>query len=120
MEEKMDNLLFRKMDPECKKKWLEALRSEWFPQTHGVLFRKNEAYGLPAGYCCLGVLAEACDLPRSMSGNDMVVGGSRTQLEPNVRELVGLTSSAQGQLVRMNDTEKKSFSEIADWIEEYL
>lgn len=44
------------MNPEVKKKWLNALRSGAYEQVTGALCKiKNEEV---IGYCCLGVLAE--------------------------------------------------------------
>lgn len=45
-------MAIKKMDPEVKKKWLEALRSGKYKQGKGKLKRSDT-------YCCLGVL---CDL----------------------------------------------------------
>jgi hypothetical protein len=51
------------MNPEVKKRWLEALRSGEYAQTTGKLHRFAadvfEPSEIPPGYCCLGVL---CDL----------------------------------------------------------
>ncbi len=40
------------MNEDVKRKWLKALRSGDYPQTHGILHDEE-------GFCCLGVL---CDL----------------------------------------------------------
>lgn len=41
------------------KAWVEALRSGEYDQTQGALRRNKETPGIPAGWCCLGVL---CDI----------------------------------------------------------
>lgn len=53
------------MNPEIKKKWVEALRSNQYKQGGGALRRDNT-------YCCLGVL---CDLHAKDTGNRFVDGG---------------------------------------------
>ncbi len=48
----MSTALKTKMNPEVKKKWIDALRSGWYDQG-------SEKLRSVTGYCCLGVL---CDL----------------------------------------------------------
>jgi hypothetical protein len=48
----MSTALKTKMNPEVKKKWIDALRSGWYDQG-------SEKLRSDQGYCCLGVL---CDL----------------------------------------------------------
>lgn len=40
-----------KMNPEIKKRWVDALRSGEYQQTHGNLWDSD-------GFCCLGVLSD--------------------------------------------------------------
>lgn len=51
-----------KLDPEVKKRWLEALRSGKYSQGKGALRS-------PEGFCCLGVLCDALD-PSQWDGCD--------------------------------------------------
>ena len=52
------------MNPDIKVKWLEALRSGRFQQARHYL--KITSPGQPAGYCCLGVLAEILGVPSTI------------------------------------------------------
>lgn len=116
---------YPKMNPEIKELWLEALRSGNYPQGIGALKEiklGEEIYR----YCCLGVLCETIiakgimDIPVRAESNlvtfDGVIGGLTSRL----MDKVGLTRDAHGELVRLNDLKRLSFSEIADWIEENL
>lgn len=101
------------MDPEIKKKWIEALRSGRYTQAKGRL-RRGDAF------CCLGVLHD-CD------GGEWDPLGyvTRPAGRPDGWRLYdgdsrGLDGEAQDTLVRMNDDADASFDEIADWIEANL
>jgi len=45
------------MDAELKARWIEALKSGNYPKTKAALHRTVATGDIPAGYCCLGVLA---------------------------------------------------------------
>ena len=117
------------MNPDVKKKWVEALRSGEYDQTTGWL--TNE-YGTK--FCCLGVL---CDLyARETKGKAGFVekgpglqfesenGSSNAELTDDVQLWAGLESSSpevyDTALMDLNDIEGFSFNEIADLIEEDL
>jgi hypothetical protein len=106
------------MDAEIKRKWVEALRSGEYAQGHQTLRDETGAM------CCLGVLAhiQGCDLG-SWSHEDR----QTIRLPPEYD--AGLVFHQCRELAVMNDglwTEAngrapgKSFSEIADYIEEHL
>lgn len=109
----------RRLDPTLKAKWLEALRSGKYAQTQKAL---NDGQG----FCCLGVL---CDL-MNPDGWDSGLWSQDWEaeepqwcdgdLDSSTRLRVGLSSDSEVTLIRMNDEEKKNFTEIADWIEEHL
>ncbi len=110
------------MKKEVKEKWIADLRSGEFPQTTCVLHSND-------GYCCLGVLVnqfvdEWATINGSLAGrchpkrDGVSLGGSGHLNVHFVRE-VGLEDKT-GDLMRMNDEFKKSFSEIADWIEQNI
>lgn len=91
------------MNADLKAAWIAALRSGDYQQTTGILRDKD-------GFCCLGV---AC-----------IVGGQElTQNPQNQNELYdwlieeGIPTL---DLWAMNDTRRKTFLEIADYIEENL
>ena len=104
------------MNPDMKKKWVEALRSGKYVQGSGSL-RYTTYSG--AKHCCLGVLCE-------------ITGYKNSEAYDRFHE-VGLNDDSIQTLWRMNDTAqieelplplanrtKYSFNQIADWIEENL
>lgn len=111
------------MQTELKKNWIEALRSGEFKQVKNTL-TNGEAY------CCLGVLCKiggASKLGEIYNEDE----GRFNQLdcfelnktiaivdlpEEYLKEF-GLTDNQQSTLIIMNDTDNKTFSEIADYIE---
>lgn len=44
----------------------------------------------------------------------------KSMFEPEQLQYFGLSSGQQGILIQMNDNQKKSFSEIADYIENHI
>lgn len=111
-----------KLDPEFKKKWLEALRSGKFKQGSRRLYDKTSG-----GYCCLGVALTICGLGKDfMEGRHFVCDDDtfphvKPKDVPNFPEALIYTDSyslAYG-LSSMNDN-GDSFEEIADYIEKHL
>lgn len=114
------------MKPELKAKWLEALRSGHYAQDF-------EHLRTTKGFCCLGVLLDVfsqetgkgCWTLQSTNNFDFVfedddicLGGHLTaELENFGRRLVGMRELDEAHLITMNDTQKSSFAEIADWVE---
>ena len=88
------------MNPEIKARWLRDLRSGEFKQ--GLNMLRNE---IDNEYCCLGVLCKSADVRWSYY---------------ILKDEVGVSDKVQSTLMALNDEEKKSFTEIADWIEENL
>ncbi len=111
------------MSPEFKAQWVAALRSGEYTQGYNHLRAKDPQGGY--SYCCLGV---ACDLSKSGSWSEEApwrwVHNNGTvwvgTLAPALLTELGLASSIPDKLIMMNDRDNKSFSEIADWIEENL
>lgn len=116
------------MDKKLKTKWIKALRSGKYKQGSGRLKKGNT-------YCCLGVLA-AIQGAKFVEGEPVVKGkyvgqknATGSFLSPS---FCGLKASTQSVLARYNDGElstfagkkipgtKKSFAEIADYIEKRL
>lgn len=107
-----------KMDRKAKKKWLKALRSGRYKQGQQFLLQNGKS-------CCLGVLCATQRLkPRSAGAGTGVMlfgkSGSDCYLPRDLQEKLGIADSVQNDLIDMNDTKKKTFKEIADWIEECL
>lgn len=115
-----------KMDPEVKAKWVAALRSGDYKQGEGAL------KDIEGCNCCLGVLAEINGVESRFydEENDCWVTHDDNHLiydfEGDERSTevpvgyCGLKSSVIDTLIVMNDTENKTFPEIADFIEENL
>lgn len=111
---------------ENAKKWVAALRSGKY--TQGRLYLKTA----DGSFCCLGVACEVAienGVEIEITGNghadSYLYDGRQSNLPLTVRKWVGL-QTANGDyentvddkcLIGLNDIEKKSFSEIADFIE---
>lgn len=122
-----------------KKKWLEALRSGEYQQGEGHLFENDT-------YCCLGVLCkiagatfggehpvireteEGEGYPTTATAAAYLspeVWAEEDELPEPMREYFGLGDRVHGHLIEMNDgkvfgaemVDRKTFPEIADWIE---
>lgn len=115
-------LVPQKMDPEAKTTWLEALRSGNFEQTTSKLQDEKGCN------CCLGVLARVQDIKfkSSVYGQSFNFGevvdheGDYISNYCPPDGFCGISPDVQEHLVNMNDVEKKSFDEIADYIEANL
>ena len=128
------------MQTELKIKWLEALRSGKYGQIKENLRSLDETENV--GYCCLGVLCdisgigswsgqefiatlpepyfdeESCDCEDCGGNVAIIEDTSFAELNSGTLKAFGLSHSDAETLMGMNDTDGKSFSEIADWIEE--
>lgn len=111
------------MNPEVKARWLAALRSGEHSQVKGQLHRLGE------GYCCLGVLCEVAikeglNLRVEDLDGDRHYDGKSGTLPGSVVEWAGIIDNnpkvAGNQLSEWNDQYEKSFTEIADLVEEHL
>lgn len=119
------------MTPEMKAEWLAALRSGNYDKGRRTLKQKIDETDIIT-HCCLGVLCEVIDLdyPEIMIGYDEILIDTgnipsdiySTVIPPKMREKIGLSPETMDELVTMNDdeTNPKSFLEIADWIEKNL
>lgn len=100
---------YTKLDPTFKAQWLSDLRSGEYPQTRLV-------YVNNLGFCCLGVamlqgiLTRRSDLYNNQCAYEQAVEDINKKIDVVARDA----------LIKMNDLEKKTFLEIADWIEENL
>ena len=112
-----------KMNPELKKRWVDALRSGEYQQGTSVLRDKNDRR------CCLGVLCEFVPVEVTQSNSafyeytfevpeDYILNDYKDRSGGVPSFLVHSDDAAI--LVRMNDDQGKSFSEIADYIEANL
>lgn len=99
------------MEKKLKAKWVKALRSGRYQQTKGFLHDEK-------GYCCLGVLCR-------------LMGAEKKELmhrdfPSNIGLKPGIPGSIIKKLARLNDgpssdiSKRKSFPQIADYIEKNL
>ena len=98
--------------------WLSGLRSGKYKQHNGSInngeFDYTEPNGIrvmispPTAFCCIGVGA----MCNGMNVEDM-------RITKHASAFIGLKEYRdwETELISMNDKEKKSFLEIADWIE---
>ena len=97
------------MDVKLKSDFLAALRSGDYKQITGQLEKPGE------GFCCLGVFCKVAGLKIDPdAGNDVIIDDVLVDYQP-IYDLLG-TDKAD-LLWRMNDCQKKSFVQIADWAE---
>lgn len=112
------------MQKELKNKWISALRSGRYRQ--GDTYLRSDSND----YCCLGVLLCASgfrwkrsDVGGYLNGkHDDSHGGSDNHTELTAAQLkrFGISGAQMETLMCMNDNSKKSFKEIADYIEREL
>jgi len=101
---------YKKLNKEDKKQWLVALRSGKFKQGTSVLKDKSN------NYCCLGVFCKIKDRLGKVNQYDTYnISGFDPTLPSNM-----ISTDTQDKLISLNDSERKSFKEIADWIENNL
>lgn len=132
----------RQMPRELRDKWVQALRSGEYRQDTKALMQQP-IFDEP-GYCCLGILCMVSGLGVLKPGcftyrnpeYDHSTGGTQwddddvvllpevelqdEELDDTLRKTFGLSNDNHGRLIEMNDYEKKSFAEIADWIEDNI
>jgi hypothetical protein len=109
---------------EDKTLWLEALRSGKYSQAFGFLKVNRQG---KYHYCCLGVLLDLVADKYHIAETERVTypgvrefDGDDSRITNNVSKSVGLDIDAAFTLYRMNDDDKLSFSQIADWIEAHV
>lgn len=95
------------MDKALKDKWSRALRSGEYQQGQCALLFKGK-------YCCLGVLCLVLGREiENVPGN-----GKNFDHYGAIDSILGI--AAREEFIAMNDTEGKSFIEIADYIDDNL
>lgn len=112
------------MKTEIKDEWLIALRSGKYKQATGKLKSSD-------GFCCLGVLCEAILAPKEIVKHyavsafiDKANYPMSVTLSPETRNEIELSLADSEILMGMNDGsggfDKRTFYEIAGWIEKNL
>lgn len=106
---------YEKLPKEFKTKWTSALRSGEYIQETGCLSRDG-------GYCCLGVAAVVAGHQKTIDKCDpMTMSKEQFRNVPlAIKCDVNVTNDLVAHLTNMNDAQHKTFSQIADWIEENL
>lgn len=108
------------MNTEIKEKWLESLRSGKYEQGTGALRKNGEACDQ---FCCLGVLCDIIAPEKWKLANKSEIFIHDCDrvgtLSSRLKEKVGLNADIEEQLIDLNDN-GKSFSEIADFIQEHV
>lgn len=116
-----------KMPKAIKRKWLRALRSGTYKQAKHRLYDHQTA-----GFCCLGVLQHCVsggmvEMEEEVEGSeDEAFSCPSTEwydkqgieLQHNYESYH--SDDQETKLMRMNDSGKKSFKFIADWIEKNI
>lgn len=107
------------MQKAMKKKWIKALRSDEYEQGRGSLVSYNNEF------CCLGVLCNISDLgewKRTAFGWRYEYNGScsKYRLPSEVIAHFEILIHEEKALMNMNDGDRASFNQIADWIEENM
>lgn len=119
-----------KVTPEM---WAKALLSGIYPQTTGCLTRATPSKGKPAGFCCLGVLA---DLLNPEAWTDPNSGGVQSWEAAGVKNPDYIPNNVWSQFladnkldpeifdqdifVTLNDDDYLSFTRIASTIRRYV
>lgn len=103
------------MDKEVRDKWVKALRSGDYRQ------RRYQLQDADGSNCCLGVLCRTQEVPSGVDDiGDVYFDGEAEKLSSTLLLRFGLRYSEARHLMNMNDNERKTFPEIADWIEANL
>jgi hypothetical protein len=116
-------------------KWIEALESGTYTQAHGALCKELVSAPLPGeapalGFCCMGVLCEVAGKTRLQHDVDSTLYGyhhftvdpnpglsGKVQTgypPPNLLIEAGLKREDQYLLAAWNDSDDKTFTEIAE------
>ena len=104
------------------KAWIAALRSGKYHQVDGQLC---EVRGNQTFHCCLGVACRVMhkngvNIDMFNDGNNVLFDGEMCHLNNELRTELTITLDEQEKLVRMNDEDRASFREIADFIEDNI
>ena len=96
-----------------KKAWVKALRSRKYVQGVGKLRQREDG---KTKYCCLGVFCDISGIGIDRSGENVAKKSGESYVPLN--KILGDTIVTE--LYTMNDSQRKSFREIADYIDKNL
>lgn len=93
-------------------KWVKALRSGEYKQGRGHLFQYET-------YCCLGVACHIAGVSEQLmiENNDDILTAA-CFFDTEIPKQLKSNADFCNLLVRLNDTTRKPFPEIADWLEQ--
>lgn len=119
---------FTKINPDFKAKWVSALRSGAYTQARRALVIDAETapgHHPKTRMCCIAVGAvTACHAVGAVTACRAVTACLDFDIMFATTTVAaakcGIDAAAAARLVAMNDTEWKSFAEIADWIDANL
>lgn len=94
-----------------RKRWIDALKSGKFKQAY---FKLHTKVGNDNKYCCLGVALKVCNFKYNQ---DTPTTRCTTTLSFLNLKKLGLNIRDQSSLMGLNDYQRKSFPEIAAFIE---
>lgn len=103
------------MDAKFRTKWLKALRSGRYKQGRLQLLDNKQNT-----YCCLGVAAKVCRIPNQDLLGRLQPDDLKTIPKVMIGPIIGKDKNPTFfcyDLMDLNDTEGKSFKEIANFIE---
>jgi hypothetical protein len=111
-----------KLPEDFKQKWTAALRSGDFKQGEGQLYSPTSDT-----WCCLGVAGSLCGYSKEQLATKIFIGSNDSEYIEPIQEypIILIRTDASDMALRlanMNDGLEgpKSFSQIADWIDENL
>lgn len=106
-----------------KAKWIKGLKSEDYAQITGVLYEYDQDYKC-YGYCALGVAIAHCTDTHTYTYDGDSRWDSAYKLPIDKSYFYGIDidkqimlGKLQDKVIELNDTDRLSFDEIADWIE---
>lgn len=113
------------MNPEIKQKWLSELRSGKYEQAFYMLCKISDG---KRAYCANGLLCHIAEQhgvvkAKAVPINEMWVvwfDGHISYPPPSVLRWAGLNDDYVNNIAAFNDFYRKSFEEIADFVEENL
>lgn len=120
---------YPKLPVEFKNKWINNLRSGKFKQITGQLYVPEMYNTGILGHCCLGVGGCILGYNNDLMARSMLLT-ALSDIPQDIKKVMetltnfkdndGQYITIEVHLVLMNDQFKKTFPEIADWIEENL
>lgn len=107
---------YTKLNPDFKKRWIEALRSGDYEQGKNSLYKDGK-------YCCLGVACVLDGISTDVIEKRPYITGAMKPSEDLVqlsKNDISSTKDLDYVLSDMNDERGISFEGIANWIEDNL